>query len=368
MDKNVINNDDKKQSNVTRYRCKSLPAAATPFTRRNGRTFSKTKKNFGKLNNQFYTNHYPIKREASLIVDRTYHNNDNDLVSIMTTKFNNKLNPGGVNNNAFCKVNTECLGGSKYCINCGNYGHTRGQCSEPNISNGVVAVRYNSQKRHYEFFIIMRKHSHGYCDLVRGKYPDSLRHIKQLLEETTIEERVYLMERDFYTNWQYLWGKDNEILHKFKNTSLLEKKFYKLRDIYFTTLIGNVLSRWLEPEWGFPKGQRDGYERNIEVAFREFSEESGYSGKICECISNVIPIQENFIGSNNKSYKQMYFLALMNYEDTSSKINYQENEIGNACWATIDEALSKFRNYDTSKIDIINSVNNILRSSFFVFV
>lgn len=363
MNDDIINN--KKLSLISRYKCKSHPKT-TPFTRKKERSLSITKKNFNNINNTFYNNHYPIKREARLIIDRT--ERETYPTHKFCTKFNNKLNPGGVNNKAFCKINTEFATCSKYCINCGNHGHTRGQCSEPNISNGIVAVRHNSYKECYEYLIVMRKHSHGYCDLVRGKYPDSLKHINQLLEETTLEERNYLMNHDFKTNWSYLWGKNNEILHKFKNTTLLENKFYNIRNKYFGKLFDSISSNWSEPEWGFPKGQRDGYEKNIETALREFSEESGYSKKICECVSNVVPLQENFIGSNNKSYKQMYFLALMNYEDTCGMINYQEDEIGGACWATIDEVLTKFRNYDKSKIDIIKNVNELLRSSFFVFV
>lgn len=348
--------DTPREKGIKTYKSKTTIRTKTSFNRKLERTVP-LKGTYNKKQNKFYTNHYPIR------VDNV---DNEDLKTLpMQHKFNNKLNPRGVNNNNFL---TNEHKNDKFCINCGIYGHTKGQCYEPNISNGVISVRYNLIKKVYEFFIIMRKHSHGYCDLIRGKYPEDKQHIKRLLEETTIEERFYLLNKTFMENWIYLWGENNSILKRFMNTQIIENKFNTLKKNAFEELITAIKSTWTEPEWGFPKGQRDGYEKNIDTAFREFSEESGYSRESCLCVSNLSPIQEIFIGSNNKKYKQLYYLSFMNYEDTVGKINYQENEIGDACWASFEELLEKFRYYDKEKIQLAKTVQTILKNNYFVYI
>jgi 8-oxo-dGTP pyrophosphatase MutT (NUDIX family) len=359
---NIVENED--ESNVLKtYQCKSSIKTNTSFNRKLERKYYKKNTYTNKADNVFYTNHYTTKPINNKIYIEHLINNEDTRA--LTNKFNNKLNPSGINNTEFSNSTSALV---KYCINCGNHGHTRGQCSEPNISNGVIAVRYNIQKKHYEYLIVMRKHSHGYCDIIRGKYTDSVVHIKQLLEETTIDERNYLLNHDFKDNWTYLWGAKNELLNKIKPSISLETKFTLFKDKYLKTLINEIQSNWVEPEWGFPKGQRDGMEKNIETAFREFSEESGYNKDKYVSISNIIPLQEIFIGSNNKKYKQLYYMALMNYEDTLGNIPYQENEIGNAVWCSITELMNKFRYYDEEKIKVALDVNNLLKTCLFTYI
>jgi hypothetical protein len=360
-------NDTKDEKSHKFYTGKSSSKTNTAFNRKLSRSSIKLKKQYQNnyKNNQFYTNHYSLYRKNN---DYYVRNVDyKQYVPFITTKFNNKLNPGGINNKEFSSQDTFNMLANKYCINCGNYGHTRGQCSEPNISIGVVAVRFNINIKKYEYLIVMRKHSHGYCDLIRGKYDiNNKEHIINLLEETTLEERNYLLNYDFDTNWVYLWGENNDILKKFKNTTSIKNKFDQLKNNNLDILIKNITSVWVEPEWGFPKGQRDNYEKNIETAFREFCEETGYSKEQTSCISNIVPFQEIFTGSNNKIYKQLYFLSFMDYYDTQSKIQFQENELGDAKWATIEEVLQKFRYYDIEKKKIALNVDKTINNYIFV--
>lgn len=345
------------------YKCKSSSKTNTSFNRKLERSNFKINNRYTtNINNKFYTNHYTTRNNNNQIY---LENLRESSVPVITTKFINKLNPCGMNNSDFSASNANNV---KYCLNCGNYGHSKGQCSEPNISNGVVAVRYNIDKKRYEYLIVMRKHSHGYCDIIRGKYPDNVEHIRRLLEETTQEERTYMLEHEFNENWTYLWGEKNNILTKFRNTKMLEAKFVAFKKKYLTTMVDDIQSKWTEPEWGFPKGQRDGFEKNIETAFREFSEESGYGHNKCVCVSNLMPLQESFIGSNNKKYKQLYYMALMNYEDTMGIIPYEENEIGDALWVSIRELVNKFRHYDEEKTRIALDVHTILKTSLFTYI
>jgi len=346
------------------YSCKSSSKSNTSFNRK--LTRSSFKQNDGaKHNNRyntFYNNHYTIGRD-----DYNSPLTQSKADSILMNKFNNKLNPKGINNSIFSSGSSTMIK-PKYCVNCGNYGHTRGTCVDYDISLGVVALRLNTNTSNYEYLIVMRKHSHGYCDLIRGKYDlNDEAHIKRLLEETTLEERNYLLTRDFLENWIYLWGKNNHILRRITNTSKLDDKFNTLKQNYdLKSVILTLSSCWSEPEWGFPKGQRDGLEKNIDTAFREFCEETGYKKRQTVCVLNLIPQQEIFIGSNNKHYRQLYYMCLMDYNDTQGDISFQENEIGDAKWVSFDELKTKFRYYDVEKLKVADNINNVLNNYGFV--
>lgn len=360
---NIDNNAHNKPLKI--YKCKSSLKTNTLFNRNLERTYYKKRTYTNGIDNVFYKNNYETKPHNKINIEKSCDDDVGNNIYINNCKFNNKLNPHGVNNTEFFNSPISSV---KYCLNCGNRGHSKGQCSEPNISNGVIALRYNIQKNYYEYLIVMRKHSHGYCDIIRGKYPDNIDHIKRLLDETTIDERNYMLNHSFSENWQYLWGEKNELLNKFKNTTSLENKFIVFKEKYLKPLIQDIKTNWTEPEWGFPKGQRNGVEKNIEVALREFSEESGYDRDKYVCISNLIPLQEIFTGSNNKKYKQIYYIVIMNYEDTTDYIRYQENEIGKAAWVSITELIHKFRKYDEEKIKIALGVNDLLKTSVFTYI
>lgn len=343
------------------YKSKNIPRNISLFNKKQARTqrsniTSKKKK----VKNSFYNNNYSFKNN---VLEPCNEN----------SKFNNKLNPGGINNDIFSyKFMNSNEKGELFCVNCGNIGHDRMHCNEPHISLGVVAIRYNTNIEDYEFLCVMRRNSHGYCDLIRGKYKlDDIQHIKNLLEETTLYERDMLLNKDFYTNWIFLWGENNPVLKKLTNVSKLREKFNNLKfnnSYHFKELINDIKSKWVEPEWGFPKGQRSGNEKNIDTAFREFSEETGYSTNDTICISNLIPLEEIFTGSNNEKYKQIYYICFMDFDKTHGKIDYQQDEIGNAMWLTYNNVYEKFRCYNKEKLTIVDNLYKMVQECDFVFI
>jgi 8-oxo-dGTP pyrophosphatase MutT (NUDIX family) len=120
--------------------------------------------------------------------------------------------------------------------------------------------------------------------------------------------------------------------------------------------------KWKEPEWGFPKGRRNYKEKDLECALREFEEETGYSKKTLSLIKNLNPYEELFTGSNLKSYKHKYFIAMMKYEDSHS-LNYQRSEIGDMKWFTLDEALGRIRDYNIEKKELLLSLDDLLKNN-----
>ena len=186
-----------------------------------------------------------------------------------------------------------------YCSNCGFKGHTYKNCTEPKISLGIIAFNYSNILNEYKFLLICRKHTLGFVELIRGKYtlhdPD---YIQRLIDQLTIHEKILMKTKTFLELWNILWySKDTEdqingvrSKKQKKEFYLAKEKFILLRDGYMVNiencqiyenmdvndikilyekeeeeqckfkyiilskLISKSNTRWLTPEWGFPKG------------------------------------------------------------------------------------------------------------------
>ena len=126
-----------------------------------------------------------------------------------------------------------------------------------------------------------------------------------------------LLEKSFEDIWYYLWG-DYKGLQYRAEDRFASEKFEQIKrgilnnkreNFSLKTLIENSKTNWKTPEWGFPKGRKNYKEMDIKCAFREFQEETGYNKEDLDVITNVVPIEEIFMGSNYKIYKHKYFIA-----------------------------------------------------------
>jgi len=240
------------------------------------------------------------------------------------------------------------------CNNCGNTGHLFYNCKKPITSFGIVCYRIN-EKKEIEYLLIQRKDSLGYVDFLRGKYNENNNfQLKNIINEMTETEKDNILKYSYAELWDKLWNKTNE-KYDIKN----EEKFNYIK-LYKLHLF-NTEIKWLEPEWGFPKGRRNYKERDIDCAIREFEEETGYSKNNLIFIKNLNPFEEIFTGSNLKSYKHKYFLTYISYVKSLNDDNYQKSEIGNMKWFTHNSCLDKIRFYNIEKIAILNSINNLLQ-------
>ena len=132
------------------------------------------------------------------------------------------------------------------------------------------------------------------------------------------------------------------------------------KTVFLEILIKISNTNWTEPEWGIPKGRREVGEKDFECAMREFEEETGYNRSSIKVISNIIPYEEIFTGSNYKSYKHKYYLAYTD-ESVGSLKGYQQTEVSDLQWMTYDECIETIRPYNLEKLAILDKVNNILK-------
>lgn len=129
------------------------------------------------------------------------------------------------------------------------------------------------------------------------------------------------------------------------------------------TLVSECLTfaewSWDEPEWGFPKGRRDQNETDWVCAVREFCEETGMTFYKPKIVENLVPFEENFIGSNYKPYKHKYYLVKMDY-NLATPYHFQSSEVSCVQWKPFEECIALFRFYNDEKKKLLWKVNSML--------
>jgi 8-oxo-dGTP pyrophosphatase MutT (NUDIX family) len=217
---------------------------------------------------------------------------------------------------------------NKICNNCGKIGHRIYECILPTISIGVILFRIKNNKR--EYLMIRRNSSFGYIDIIKKKRKYQDKQLQCIVDEMTNDEKNTILERI-----------NKNDLNINNDVSLFIK---------------SSTTNWVEPEWGFPKGRRNPGEKDINCGIREFVEETGYSHEDINIIDNVVPYEEIFTGSNNKIYKQKYYLAF-NSNNIDILDKYQKSEVSQIGWFTIEECLQKIRPYNIEKKKLIETVH-----------
>jgi ADP-ribose pyrophosphatase YjhB (NUDIX family) len=139
-----------------------------------------------------------------------------------------------------------------------------------------------------------------------------------------------------------------------------KKRFESVHPSILKDALDVSTTQWITPEWEFPKGHRNFNERDMICALREFEEETGILRDEISIVDNVSPFEEIFIGSDHKSYKYRYFLAIARTEISS--VNFQRSEISGMEWKTVEQCCQCIRPYNTEKRRLVCTIDQILRT------
>ena len=240
---------------------------------------------------------------------------------------------------------------------------------ETKISYGILLFFYDKTIRKNKFLLIRRKDSIEYVNFIRGIYRlNNLEHLTKIINRMTIEEISNIQTSSFENLWEKLWMKSLDVDNlKIEHKKNYEKAYNKFMDLRNKNKLASILksykSNWLESEWGFPKGRKNTYESDIEAAIREFTEETGINNDYY-IILNSKEFIEEYIGTDGKIYKHIYYLAKYINKNIDLHINpsnrHQITEISLLKFFTLEEAIYKFRSYHIEKINIIKEADKYI--------
>jgi hypothetical protein len=279
------------------------------------------------------------------------------------------------------------------CSNCNKIGHNIKQCSDPITSIGIFCFKLNNvienifnnninKISYYDinnyninmsnifkfnkyigminFLLVRRKHSLNYIDFIKGKYNlNDVDNILNMFNHMSIKEVEDIKNNSFITLWNNLWTKTAN--YKIYNKEMIEsgEKFNKMIE---SGIMNDILCRctpYSSTEWEIPKGRREFNEKNINCAMREFEEETRITREQYNILNCINPIHDNFIGTNNKKYKHIFYIGQYNGTEILENniiLDNNSNEIDMIKWCNWNEVLLLLRPYNESKIKIVTSI------------
>lgn len=295
--------------------------------------------------------------------------NDNRLV------YNNNRDQHNDPNNCSFK--------KQQCLNCFKFNHSKKNCREPIISLGIIAfkldipnidinifaqlienknmkkkfeliniINFYKFKNNIKIIMIQRKFSLGFVEFIRGKYRcENSDGILYLFKQMTPQEISLIKTKTFDELWKLMWNDNNPSIFAGEYNAS-KNKYTKINNSdssYNLSYFTNIDTFYDDLEWGFPKGRRKKYEKNIDCAKREFEEETGFLSDDYYVVDNVNPIEEIFIGTNGIKYKHIYYIALLKNNVKLPNI-YNNNEISNVNLFTYDEFINNIRPYYNNRM------------------
>ena len=243
-----------------------------------------------------------------------------------------------------------------YCRNCGRRGHKYKECLYPRLSYGIALLN-----DHNEIVMIERKDSISYIEFIRGKYNlENPEYIQLLFNRMSVLEKEVLLNTKFSTLWENLW---------YSNISSKKdyiRSFYKFKDLDINRFVSNSTMDYLNNEWEIPKGRRNLNETDLQCAKREFEEETNISPNQYTLLK-IEPFGEEYTGSNNTVYKNIYYVGKIkdnNYNLFINKKNKdQVSEVSAIKWFTRNECLIRIRDYSNYKLKVVEDIFNFIYSN-----
>uniref|UniRef100_A0A6C0J183 Nudix hydrolase domain-containing protein n=1 Tax=viral metagenome TaxID=1070528 RepID=A0A6C0J183_9ZZZZ len=240
------------------------------------------------------------------------------------------------------------------------------------VSYGILLYYFDDNLKQNKFLLVRRKDSIEYVQIIRGNYNLTCeKDIKNMFSRITKTEFNNLKTLTFKQLWEKLWMKsleDDTFRIEFKkNYEKSLNKFQQLKNTtIYKTICKNFKFKYDESEWGIPKGRKNSDETDIDCAIREFSEETNINDNYY-IILNSNQFIEEYIGSDNKTYKHIYYLAKSKTKNIDLKLDLnnrsQVTEISSIDFFTYSECLKKIRDYSKEKLKIIEDANNYILNS-----
>lgn len=286
------------------------------------------------------------------------------------------------NSNATTKKTSKIQGykHKKACLNCGKYFHIVKNCPYPNSSCGVICFKIINGLPYY--VMVKRKHSYNFLAFMKGSYDlYNYEEIIKMFSYMSIHEKQLINNSTFEELWAYTWQpflylKNN--FHKIKPN--IYQKYLRIMNGYLITYndnmfnldINHILHKcsyiYIDNEWEFPKGKKSNKltESSYNCAIRELKEETKIHESNFEFIFNK-PFKENFYGTDNKKYSNLYYLVKL-YDNATFNLDntdiFQTAEIADIKYFNCNEILYNLRDYCYYRKKLIKNIDNQIKAIY----
>lgn len=135
-------------------------------------------------------------------------------------------------------------------------------------------------------------------------------------------------------------------------------------------------SKQKETEWGFPKGRRDLYEKDMACAVREFIEETAIEDRNIHVHADITPYEEVFTACNNVRYRHVYYLTQLKQDadicvsDPNACVDVslrgqrsQLREVGRISWMVADQVLSRISTQNMARRELFQKAHAFIMDS-----
>jgi 8-oxo-dGTP pyrophosphatase MutT (NUDIX family) len=249
-----------------------------------------------------------------------------------------------------------------FCNNCGGKGHLFRTCRDPVLSCGIMLIntpKLPVKPSDVRVLMVRRKDSISFAEFMRGKYdPTNNDYVSRLFQNMTIKEQAMVVSEPFDTIWKSLWGDD-------RNSSDYPVSKEKFEALNRSELMERNLSKYTEPEWGFPKGRRVRGESDMDCAIREFTEETNIPREAYIVLKNMV-LEETFIGLNNIRYRHVYYVALLKNSEMVNLLQkftpMQRREISGIAWKLLDECELLIRPHHVERQSMVDQLRGIVET------
>ena len=205
-----------------------------------------------------------------------------------------------------------------------------------------------------EYLLVKSSINVHYLTLMQGNYVASSLYF--ILSEMPTKEREELLSRQFSDLWDEIFDTRGE------RFEYAESRFNSLSphlEGLFRLLPSN--DPYGKNSWSFPKGRQrymnGRMEIPIECAFREFEEETGGVRVNEENIISSNPVIEEYLGSNGKTYKTVYFiLSAFDRKEASWTSLGETSEVK---WVKYSELNNYLRSERVKMIDYVERMRSI---------
>lgn len=256
----------------------------------------------------------------------------------------------------------------KNCKNCNMPGHIHRNCGFPITSIGVILC-CDVDTSFMKLLMVRRKDTYGYVDFLRGKLNfNNHAAVQSIVDEMTVYEKETICSitcsGDICDLRKRMWGDYKIQFRKEESDACVNiMNFITNNPGALRTMVDKSTTKWIEPEWGFPKGKREQHENDIRCGLREFEEETGISRDTINVLQNIKPVEEVYIGTDKRPYKHKYFISVIDKDLVRqlSLENYQKSEISKISWMTIDESFELIRPNNQKKKDVVTQVRKIFK-------